>query len=166
MDPKIYDECETAHLKPLEKIRLGFGCLIINLQFTTTQFPRMLLSQGPDLLLDLDFLVVSAGWRRCVWFCQAGEFEGAALVLTWAAAGWGEAVVLLEVGLHGEHVPALVAHVVPLILQHFGHTGADDCACDGQEVTHIAGFRDVLSGHLRTHRQTWSFRHGGWRTVY
>lgn len=52
---------------------------------------------------------------------------------------------------------ALVAHVIPLVFQHFGHTGADDRAGDGQEVAHVPGFRDVLSGHLGTHGQTWSF---------
>lgn len=54
---------------------------------------------------------------------------------------------------------ALVAHVVPLVFQHFGHAGADDGAGDGQEVAHVPGFRDVFSGHFGTHGQTWSFRH-------
>lgn len=41
---------------------------------------------------------------------------------------------------------ALVTHVVPLVLQHFGHAGADDGAGDGQEVAHVPGFGDVVSG--------------------
>lgn len=104
--------------------------------------------------MDLDLLVVSAGRRRRVPFGQAGEFKGAAPVGVGAAAGCGEAVVLLEVGLHGEHVSALVAHVVPLVFENFGHAGADDRARDRQEVAHVPGFRDVLSGHLGTHGQT------------
>lgn len=58
-------------------------------------------------------------------------------------------------------MPALVAHIVPLVFQHFGHAGADDRAGDGQEVAHVSGFRDVLPGHLGTHGQTWRFRHNG-----
>ncbi len=70
----------------------------------------------------------------------------------WGSWWWSEGVKLLKSSLHGEHVPAFIAHVVSLILQYFSHTGADDRARDGQEVARVSSFRNVISGQLRTHR--------------
>lgn len=106
------------------------------------------------LFLNFDFLVVSAAGGRRGCSREASELGGVAAFFI--QAGWRptEGIVLLEVSLDNEHVLALIADVTPFKLQDLHQTGTYDSASNRQEVTHIPGFRNVLSGQLWANGQT------------
>lgn len=106
------------------------------------------------LFLNFDFLVVSAAGGRRGCSREASELGGVAAFFI--QAGWRptEGIVLLKVGLDNEHVLAFIADVTPFKLQNLHQTGTYDSASNRQEVTHIPGFRNVLSGQLWANGQT------------
>lgn len=106
------------------------------------------------LFLNFYFLVVSAAGRRRG--CSRETRE-----LGWVAAffiktGWWttERIVLFEVSLDNKHMLAFIADVTPFKLQNFHQTGTYDSSSNRQKVTHIPGFRNVLSSQLWANRQT------------